>query len=382
MREVSRENGGPSHRRYWWQAAGTSIMLGLVVLAALAGWHVGLALSGRGGGEGPSPAGGGRAASRTALAAEPVHVVRPGETLYRIARRYGVTVDELARYNQIADPTQIEAGQRIRIPPGAGQGGGKNGQEGAHRAGERDGQRTPAGKPGGGAGGATSGQGGGGTEPATGGIVALTFDDGPDPAVWPGLFEALDRAGVKATFFVEGARAREHPELIRELARRGHQVENHGWSHKEPALLGERETRAEIRRTAVLIRELTGRRPIYYRPPGGLRDPEVFRWAQAEGHRVLLWTNIGVPDQPPLPPGQLASRLAANAYNGAILMLHATEPRTVEALPAIIGALRERGLRPVTVDELMEALRHSAAGSSQQPAPGSKAQAGEDGQAR
>ena len=373
-------------------------LIAALLVAAATGWSAGqwwkeASLSSRGAAPGPA-----RLLSQTALAAEPVHVVRPGETLYRIARRYGLTVDELARYNHIDDPTRITAGQRLRIPatarPGQAPGTGAGGRQGRDHAGAgsagsaRPGEAAggaPAGAPGHGSGSGTPADEGGkapnpGGDATRGGIVALTFDDGPDPATWPALLAALDRAGVKATFFLEGARAQQHPDLVRELSRRGHQVENHGWSHRSPGELGERATRAEIRRTAAVLGQLTGRAPLYYRPPGGLRDPAVFRWAQAEGHRVLLWTNIGAPDQPPQPPGQLAARVAASAYSGAILMLHATERATVEALPALLDELARRGLRPVTVDQLMQALQAAGAGSSP-PAAGAAAPAssGESG---
>lgn len=326
-----------------------------MILAAVLGWAAGLGwdhLAGQPAANSPFPR-----SLPTALAAEPVHVVQPGETLYRIARRYGLTVDELARYNRLADPTRIITGQRLRLPATVAGGGDRQqaaGKEGAPSAeAPGSGGRGPAGAEG------SDGW-------AAGGIVALTFDDGPDPATWPTLLSALDQAGAKATFFLEGARVQQHPDLAREAVRRGHQVENHGWSHRSPAELGERATREEIRRTAQLIQRLTGRRPLYYRPPGGFRDPAVFQWAGAERHRVLLWTNIAAPDVPAPPADQLAARLASGAYHGAILMLHATEPATARALPAVLEALHRRGLRPVTVNQLMNALSQSAAG---QPTP-------------
>lgn len=332
--------------------------------------------------------------SQTVLAAEPaVHVVQKGETLYRIARRYGVSVDELARFNGLDDPAHIQAGQRLRIPP-AGRGAGTAG-EGVGRSVARTpasgvggrpaagtgtgsvpgspassgsqpdqdgGPSAPAsaGRPAGGSGAGGGGDGAGSS--GSGGVVALTFNDGPDPATWPALLQALDAAGVKATFFLEGARAQQFPQLVQELVRRGHQVENHGWSHRSPEELGEAATRAEIRRTAALLGRLAGRPPLYYRPAGALRDPAVFRWAREEGHRVLLWTNIGAPDVPPPPPDQLAARVAASAYNGGVLMLHATQPATVEALPQLLDRLAARGLQPVTVDRLLEILQ--AAGTA------------------
>ncbi|WP_167758903.1 polysaccharide deacetylase family protein [Thermaerobacter sp. FW80] len=314
------------------------------------------------------------------LAAQPtVHVVQRGETLYRIARRYGVSVQELARLNGLDDPARIRAGQRLRIPAGAPGAGGDPADGGAGSSGSgadgagggpitnpqaTAGDRIEAGASGRGA--ASGGAGDaarrrGAADRAGGGIVAVTFNDGPDPATWPALLDALDTAGAKATFFLEGAKMQQHPQLVQELARRGHQVENHGWSHRSPQELGAAATRAEIRRTAALIARLTGRRSLYYRPPGALREADVFRWAHAEDHQVLLWTNIGAQDVPPQPPDQLAARVAASAYNGAILMLHATQPGTVQALPELLQRLAARGLRPVTVDELLAALEASAA---------------------
>ena len=415
--------GGPGARRPGpraprWQAA--SLLVACFV-AALVGWGAGRLWSegfaiptpsasgprphGRPApGVGLNPAGATTAGlpAQTVMAAEPrIHVVQKGETLYRIARRYGVPVEKLARYNGLDDPTHIEAGQRLRIPPGTGGAGattaagagdgaapdtgpapGNAAAKGGARAGDSPGPEGEAGAGAGAAGSSatgaqasqgspsgaeaprgSSGGGGAGGEDGrgpAGGVVALTFNDGPDPATWPDLLRVLDGHGVKATFFLEGARAQAHPELVQELARRGHQVENHGWSHRSPQILGEAATRAEIRRTAALLGRLTGRRPIYYRPPGDLRDPAVFTWAREEGHRILLWTNIGAQDAPPQPPEELAARVAASAYNGAILMLHATQPATIQALPAILQRLEARGLRPVTVDHLLEALQAAA----------------------
>ncbi|EKP93914.1 putative xylanase/chitin deacetylase [Thermaerobacter subterraneus DSM 13965] len=393
------------------------------LVAALAGWGVGkvwtegVAISnpsGAGVPEGTPDLRPGHAAAgagplglqaQTVLAAEPrVHVVQKGETLYRIARRYGVPVEELARYNGLTDPARIEAGQRLRIPGAAGftaagqaPDAGPGAASGPGTAASRDpgaapGSNSPgSGRPGTGPGGASgpgTGEGGvraGGEDPsgstketrlggggnaAEGGLVALTFNDGPDPVTWPALLAVLEEHDVKATFFLEGARSQQHPQLVQELARRGHQVENHGWSHRSPHELGEAATRAEIRRTAALLARLAGRPPLYYRPAGDLRDPAVFRWAREEGHRVLLWTNIGAQDVPPLPPDQLAARVAASAYNGAVLMLHATQRATIEALPLLLQRLDARALRPVTVDQLLDALQAATPQGEAAPATG------------
>ncbi len=189
--------------------------------------------------------------------------------------------------------------------------------------------------------------------PETGGRLALTFDDGPDPRVLPAILEALAEHRVRATFFVTGRQAEERPELVRLLAAGGHQVENHGYSHRPAGALGRRALREEIERTAETIRRLTGRRPRFYRPTGGDLDQDVLLAAADAGHRLILWTNIGAPDVPFPGEEKLVARLAAAAFDGAIIMLHADRPETARALPGVLSAWKARGVTPLTLSELL-----------------------------
>lgn len=187
----------------------------------------------------------------------------------------------------------------------------------------------------------------------TGPHLALTFDDGPDPAVLPGILKALGDRGVRATFFVVGKDAAAHPNLVRAMAAAGHEIENHGYSHRDFTQLSAGEKRDEITRTARLIKDLTGRETRFFRPPLGAYDTATFRVANAAGHRVVLWTNIGAADVPPPGTAKLVRRVSAAAHEGAVIMLHANRPETAEALPAVLDALMGRGFRLVTLQVLL-----------------------------
>lgn len=187
-----------------------------------------------------------------------------------------------------------------------------------------------------------------------GGRLALTFDDGPDPRTLPAILAALAEAGVRATFFVVGRDAAAHPELVRLLAARGHEVENHGYTHEPAVRLRSGALQREIARTAELIRAATGRPSRFYRPAGGEYSGETVAAARAAGHRLILWTNIGAPDVPyPGEEERLVQRLAAAGRGGAIVMLHADRPETAAALPAVLRAWHRRGVQVVPLGELL-----------------------------
>lgn len=184
--------------------------------------------------------------------------------------------------------------------------------------------------------------------------LALTFDDGPDPAVLPRILEALRERGVRATFFVVGRTVAERPELVRAIAVAGHEVENHSYSHGDFTRLTAGEMRGEIARTARLVKDLTGRETRFFRPPLGAFDAETFRTANASGHQVVLWTNIGAADVPPPGTAKLVERVLAAAHDRAVIMLHGDRPETADALPALLAALQGGGYRFATLEELLQ----------------------------
>ncbi|MFI0999741.1 polysaccharide deacetylase family protein [Streptomyces galbus] len=184
------------------------------------------------------------------------------------------------------------------------------------------------------------------------GHVALTFDDGPDPASTPRFLDALDRLDVRATFFVLGEQVARHPEVVRETVRRGHEVAVHGWSHDRPWLPSPVRDRRDVARAAAAVRETTGRSPRWYRPPYGILTSGRWAAARSAGLRPVLWTAWARDWTAEATPASVRSTATAGLRGGGTLLLHDTDlvsapgcwHATLAALPGIVDACREAGL--------------------------------------
>ena len=189
------------------------------------------------------------------------------------------------------------------------------------------------------------------------GEVALTFDDGPDPVVTPRVLDLLDAAGARASFFCIGQCAARWPDLVREIVRRGHSVENHSYRHAalfaawSPAV-----ARRDLARAQAVLTEAAGTPPRFVRAPFGIRGPFFDAALAGTGLRPIAWTARGrdtVCGDPRIVLDRLTRRLSA----GDVLLLHdgaaATAPDgekvVLAVLPALLAALAARGLRPVTL---------------------------------
>ncbi|WP_354637816.1 polysaccharide deacetylase family protein [Kitasatospora camelliae] len=182
--------------------------------------------------------------------------------------------------------------------------------------------------------------------------VALTFDDGPDPASTPYILDALDRLELRATFFLLGAMLERAPGLGRDLVERGHEVAVHGWHHRTPWYPAPRRDLAEVRRAAEAVAGLCGARPRWYRPPYGVLTGGLALAARREGLRTVLWTAWGRDWTERATPASVYRTAAPGLVGGATLLLHDSDctsapgswRATLGALPAIADHCRERGL--------------------------------------
>jgi peptidoglycan/xylan/chitin deacetylase (PgdA/CDA1 family) len=138
--------------------------------------------------------------------------------------------------------------------------------------------------------------------------IALTFDDGPNSTWTPKLLEILATHNVSATFFLLGAQAKAHPELVRRTATAGHLIGNHTWSHPNLARSSPDVIREELKRTQDLLQQITGASAKFFRPPYGARRPAVFQIAREMGLAPVLW-NAMVPDWSDPSPDRIATRL-------------------------------------------------------------------------
>jgi peptidoglycan/xylan/chitin deacetylase (PgdA/CDA1 family) len=128
--------------------------------------------------------------------------------------------------------------------------------------------------------------------PPRAGELALTFDDGPNPAWTPQLLELLARREVCATFFLVGRYAEREPALVRQIAAAGHRIGNHSWSHINLALASAGRIQEELSRTSRTLEQIAGEPVRYFRPPFGARRPEVLRAARRLGMVPVLWNAI------------------------------------------------------------------------------------------
>jgi len=195
------------------------------------------------------------------------------------------------------------------------------------------------------------------------GEIALTFDDGPDPEVTPRVLDLLDAHGARATFFCIAERAIAAPELVREIVRRGHLVENHSRGHRATfPMLGLGGIRREIASAQASLTDITGHAPRFFRPPAGLRNPLLDPVLHDLGLKLVSWTRRGY-DTNRSNADEVGQLLLRRLAAGDILLMHdghsaRTEkgvPVVLEVLPRVLAAARAAGLKPVTLAQAIDA---------------------------
>lgn len=197
--------------------------------------------------------------------------------------------------------------------------------------------------------------------PRHGAGVALTFDDGPGPSTGP-LLDALRAEGAKATFFVLGRQVERHPEMVRRMVVEGHQVASHGYDHGILIFRGAGHVAHQLRRTEEAVARAAGPDAMtrLFRTPHGFRGPGTAAGARRAGYRLAAWTR-GVFDSAEPGAAAIGRRAALALEPGAILLLHDADgwapgrprPQTVDAVPEICRAARERGMELLRLDELV-----------------------------
>ena len=190
------------------------------------------------------------------------------------------------------------------------------------------------------------------------GEIALTFDDGPDPHITPLVLDLLDRHHAKASFFCVGSKVSAHPDVVREIVRRGHSVENHSMHHsKFFGFLGFRRLRTELQSAQDAIATVTGRAPEFFRSPMGIRNPFVDPVVTRLGLTYITWTRRGF-DTVSRQPHAVLARLLRGLAAGDVLLLHdrqarAGKPPVLEVLPALLETVSAAGLKAVSLPMAM-----------------------------
>lgn len=196
-------------------------------------------------------------------------------------------------------------------------------------------------------------------------IVALSFDDGPDPRFTPEVLRILEQRGDRATFFVVGREVADHPALFRRLVHAGMEIGDHTWDHPELPRLGASAVRREVSRGMASVIAAGAPRPLLFRAPKGDFSRADANALCGEGVVAVGWTACLEHYLHGRSIGDAVNRLAADIRPGGIIVAHdgrLDRSRSVAALPHLLDALDARGYRVVTVGELLHVGRpaHSA----------------------
>jgi peptidoglycan/xylan/chitin deacetylase (PgdA/CDA1 family) len=190
-------------------------------------------------------------------------------------------------------------------------------------------------------------------------VVALTFDDGPDPAGTKTILDTLKSRQVPATFFLIGRDIAAHPDLARDIAAAGHEIGNHSFSHDRMIGVTPAWVADEVEATDALIRTAGYTGEILFRPPNGKKLFALPHYL-AEHHRTTITWDVA-PDSDGTPDAATVERAVVDQVRpGSIVLLHAmyaSREQTRRALGPILDGLKQRGYRFVTVSQLL-AARH------------------------
>lgn len=185
--------------------------------------------------------------------------------------------------------------------------------------------------------------------------IALTFDDGPHPRYTSKILDILDEFGVRATFFFVGENVTYYPDAAREVARRGHEIGNHTFSHPRAVNMGEDELRRELRACEQAIQNATDTSPKLFRPPEGSWNMRVLEIAREQDYSIILW-DVDTLDWAHTPADKITSYVLENTKGGNIILMHDYQAGgcdTMQALRMFIPELLFRGFCFVTVSELI-----------------------------
>ena len=189
--------------------------------------------------------------------------------------------------------------------------------------------------------------------------VALTFDDVPDELFTLQVLDALKKHGVRATFFVVGNRAEDHPEVVKRMVEDGHVLGNHSYSHVNFPKVSNDEFHEEVLMTQKAVDEVVGGYQMkYIRPPYGNIADDQIKWLVSQKLKIVNW-NVDSLDWKGIDADEVEKNIMSQVKPGSIILQHGAGGAgedlsgTVQALPRIIQKLQDQGYEFVTLPELI-----------------------------
>ncbi|VTS25188.1 polysaccharide deacetylase family protein [Streptococcus dysgalactiae] len=179
-------------------------------------------------------------------------------------------------------------------------------------------------------------------------LVALTFDDGPDPRTTPQVLDILAKYQAKGTFFMMGSKVAGNEALVKRVSEAGHEIGNHSWDHPNLTKLTVDQIQYQVNATNQAISKACGKKPLYLRPPYGATNDTVQR---ASGLAQMLWT-VDTRDWENHSTAGIMANIKKQLQPGGVVLMHDIHQTTVNALPTVMEYLKAEGYQCVTVSDL------------------------------
>ena len=180
-------------------------------------------------------------------------------------------------------------------------------------------------------------------------VVALTFDDGPNPATTNQALDTLSKYGIKATFFVLGKNVSGNEEILKRMKADGHVIGNHSWSHPVLSKLSLDEAKKQITDTEDALTKVLGSSSKLMRPPYGAITDDIRNSLDLS---FIMW-DVDSLDWKSKNEASILTEIQRQVKNGSIILMHDIHVETVNALPKVIDYLKEQGYEFVTVPEML-----------------------------
>lgn len=188
-------------------------------------------------------------------------------------------------------------------------------------------------------------------------LVAITFDDGPNPVYTPQVLEIFAEAEAKATFFMLGEQMDKCPELVKQAFEQGHEIGNHTYTHPKLSRISRAQCIDEIERNEQMVESLTGLRPKVFRPPYLDYSNETLSILKDRGYPMIGALNLEALDWEQPGVEHILSKSMSCVKNGSILIFHdgfGDRSQTIEAVRLLVSELTSQGFKFVTVSELLK----------------------------
>ncbi len=192
--------------------------------------------------------------------------------------------------------------------------------------------------------------------------IAITFDDGPHPKNTPRLLDMLRERNIKATFYVIGRNVDLYPNVLRRTVSEGHEIGNHTYTHPILSKLGDSTVREELTKCRDAVARAAGVQPRTMRPPYGALLQRQREWIHAELRYPTIMWSVDPLDWKRPGPSVVTSRILSGTTPGAIVLAHDLHAATVDAMPATLDGLLNKGYKFVTVSQLLAMGAQAAPG--------------------